>query len=321
MLKRLISWFSLITMISVVTLVGCSGEMPFSPSGAATDVGAVDVLPLVSGEVQFTACVQTADQNRQMLTFTERPDTVFALHNCQIVRLNNGNETPIPFSDIHPGDSVGVQGHRQQNGYIYAYKLQLKGQSAGSNYDLAFRDTIVTIDYQAGSFTVAGRSETILVDENTVVWTNFPRWRSTTQTQMQNQGDTSVCLTKLNPDWINAGHDTLLAFSDLAEGDVVEIKANIIDESTLLAVSIKLAFCEEKTCVQFTDVLGSVDPDNRLVTFANETWIGLVCRGAKLLGADGEILTLADFSAGEAVFVKGFPTTGDSLKICLMEKQ
>jgi hypothetical protein len=308
--------FLSVIVIMAAVIAGCSTDTPMSP---ATDTASLYLSP--GTPVQIKARVATTDQNRLMLTLEGCPDTVIAYHNCQIVRLENDNESPVPFVDIHPGDSVDVNGVRQQNGYVYAHKICIC-QSTGGQYDLAFRDTIVTIDYTYGTFTVAGRSEVITVDENTLIWGNIitKNYGDPNMFQNRNQVSSGSCAAKPNPDYFTTTRDTILVFTDLAVGDVVEVRASIIDEATLLAVKIKLANCTEKLCVEFNAVLASVDVDTRVVTFDGLDWVGNVCSGARLIGLDGEPLTLADFAVGELVAVKGVPFEDGTLRICQMVK-
>jgi len=302
----------------LLLVIGCSNNSPLDSNDQALLEVARSPLGITGGEpLQFAAKVATINHERSMLTFMGCPNTVIAAHNCLIVRLLNDGETPVPFVDIIPGDSVKVYGEQYQDGYIYAHRLEICNDGF---YDVAFHDTIVTIDYGAGTFTVKGRSETITVDENTIIWGVITRnFYKPVDEKVAGGPNNSLCD---NPGFYTRERDTLLTFTDLQEGDVIEVKANIIDENTLLAVSIKLANCNyvEKNCVQFDAYLASVDVDNRLVTFDGLSWIGLVCMNSSLIGLDGEPLTLADFIVGDFVAVKGFPLEGDTLKICQMTK-
>lgn len=309
-----------IVALFMVALSGCSGNSPVAPTLDNSDPGSIAYLPPAQGDpVQFMAEVATMDQSRRMLTFNGRSDTVIAAHNCEIIRLNNDNESPIPFADIKPGDTVDVNGIQQQGGYVVANQLRVFCQGSGQ-YDAAFRDTIVAIDYAAGTFTVAGRSETIVVDGNTLIWGNIITRHLGDNSQYQNEGTTSGGSAKENPGYCTTSRDTILVLTDLSVGDIVEVRATIVDEATLLAVRIKLVNAEFKECIEFNAMLASVDVETRIVTFDANPWIGTVCKGARLIGLDGEVLTLVDFAAGEWVAVKGFPVTGDTLKVCQMEK-
>jgi len=314
-------FFLSVIVIMAAVIAGCSTDTPLSP---AADRLLLDdnTLYMAPGDpVKLAARVATTDQNQLMLTFEGCNDTVVAFRNCQIVRLENDTEAPVPFADIHPGDSVEVNGVRQQNGYVYAHRICIC-DATGGQYDLAFRDTIVTIDYAAGTFTVAGRPEVILVDSSTLIWGNIIVKHSGDRNRYQNKYAVSpgTCAAKPNPDYYTTTRDTILIFTDLVPGDVVEVRAKIVDEATLLAVKIKVANCMDKVCVEFTATLASVDPDTRIVTFDGLAWIGNVCNGARLIGLDGEPLALADFVPGDVVAVKGIPLEGDALRICQMEK-
>lgn len=306
----------------MVVIVGCNKSPMESVSSSSSETTfdeftnpPTGFAAVVEGP-QIKARVETVDQNRRMLTFEGESDTVIALHNCQIVRYNNNNESPIPFVNIKPGDSCEVRCEQSQNGYLYAWHIKVCGESG--NYDLAFRDTILTIDYALNQFTVVGRNETILVDSNTVIFGVTPMWN--TDPKNENPGPAAA---KADPsDNGNAGLNRVnYLFTDLAEGDVLEIRAKVIDENTLLAVYIKVANCEEKSkCELFESTLATIDYDTRLVTFTDQLWIGWVCPGASLLDAAGEELTLEDFVAGDAVSVKGVPLEGDTLKVSLLQK-
>lgn len=306
---------------SFIALIGCSNQNSSNPLAVSSQgYGTLPSADAVTGDsTGFAARVMTTDQNSRMLTFYEKPETVIALQNCEIVRLNNVNDSPIPFSDIKPGDSVQVSGVKQQNNYIYAHRIRVHCDTCPGNYDIAFRDTIITIDYNAGSFTVVGRNETIITDENTVIWGVIPN-------NIDNEGhigdgDNSGSTSKMIWNRAGSSNDTVYTFADLSLGDIVEVKAKIIDENTLLAVKIKIASnysYDYSRCENFEATLASVDVDAKIVTFEGLSWIGLVCKGTLLTDATGGTLTLADFSAGDLVAVKGIPYSGDTLKVCEM---
>jgi hypothetical protein len=307
--KRVLTALSTLAMLAFL-IMGCSSESPLGSSRPA-DITA-SVLLVNDGEpVQFAAKVAVANHEERMLAFEGIPDTVIAARNCIIVRLKNDHETPIPFSDIKKGDSLAVEGFRQQSQYVIANRIQHQTCPDG-NYDLAFRDTVVTIDYAAGSFTVASHTQTILIDSATVVWGNI------IYQPFQYGPGAGINHTSPNAGkiWPYRSHDTILAFTDIEVGDVVEVKADIIDSATFLAVTIKIANCQSKErCVRFDAHLATIDAETRIITFAENPWIGKVCNGANLVGLGGEELTLADFAAGDFVAVKGIPITADSLKV------
>jgi len=315
-MKQLICMFGLMLATLLLGLSGCSDMSPVSPTtGIAFDpAGTADVSYAQAGEpVQFAARVATANQSERMLTFAGCPDTVIAAHECVIVRLNNEQETPIPFEEIQPGDSVQVNGVRMQNGSVMAHRIRIC-----ESWDVAFRDTITSIDYSSGTFTVAGRPEVITTDSATVISGNHitrHEWN-----RYQNREQSAGCLLRQNPEYYTTSRTEPLVFTDLEVGDVVEVRADIVDESTLLAVMVKVANCNDKQCTTFSAALATIDVDARTVTFDGLDWLGTVCNGARLIGLDGEELTLADFAVGDYVAVKGFPVDDQTLKICEMVK-
>lgn len=315
-------WFRMMVAsaaLLLVVIVGCNKSPVDSISSSSTD-GSFDDLTAPSA---FTAeadaklvqaRVKTIDQNRRMLTFEGIPDTVVANRNCQIVRKQNENEAPIPFVNIKQGDSCEVRCEQRQDGYLYAWHIKVCGEG---NYDLAFRDTILTIDYALGQFTVIGRSETILVDSATVIFGVTPMWNG--EPENENPGASA----KTGPgESGNAGLNRVAyLFTDLVEGDVLEIRAKIVDENTLLAVYIKVANCEAKTkCVEFNSTVATLDYATRTITFADQAWAGWVCPKAELLDAAGVPLVLEDFVVGDAVAVKGLPLEDGTLKVNLLQK-
>jgi hypothetical protein len=318
MISRTLLFGGMIALMAI--LVGCSQQSPTEPSaGFGTSLPFDKMAEVTSGDsVQFTARVKTRDEVQLMLTFMNCSDTVVAYRNCQIVRLNAAGEAPIPFSGINPGDSVVVNGQRTRSGFAYAHRIAVCA-STGFPCDIAIRDTIASIDYAAGTFTVRGRSETIVTDSATILRGTVLHLSNPGQAQTQTRGGSGATCSGPNQNQYQST-DTLLAFTDLAAGDVVEIRANIVDEATLYAVMVKLANCDvaEKKCVEFSATLASIALDSRIVTFDESAVTGYVCPGAKLTGLSGETLTLADFAVGDFVAVKAQFITEDSLKISQM---
>jgi len=272
------------------------------------------VSPKSPDGYQYAARVQTTDQNQLMIAFKGRPDIVIAEQHCEYARQCLGFQFGAEFSDIKPGDSVHAFGEKHQDGYIYAYRIRTCVSDPAGRWDVGFKDTIATIDYANLTFTVNNRTELIQVDENTklrtvIVVHNEPQGRESGGGAALGNGDGNATLETID-------------FTDLQAGDVVSVHAVFVDETTLLAKSVTLVDCEqpEKKCVEFTDVLASVDVPTRTVTFEDQAWTGVVCNGAKLIGLDGELLALEDFAAGETVAVKGFPVDENTLQICKMEK-
>jgi hypothetical protein len=224
------------------------------------------------------------------------------------------------FWQINFGDSVEVTGQRNQFGYLDASRIKICGDKAGCQYDVSFRDTIAAIDYATGTFSVKNRTETIMIDASTMIYGVIVRvFEPPTQSDMRKQQGSALGDGK---GYRAQVRDTVLFLTDLAVGDVIEVRAKTIDANTLLAVSITLAACNsiEKKCVVFDAYLASVDAVARIVTFEGLATVGAVCNGAKLTGLSGETLTLSDFAVGEYVSVKGFPLEDGTLKISEMTK-
>ena len=256
-----------------------------------------------------------------MLTFVDREETVIAAEDCQIVEVVAGVQTGIEFGDIEVDDRAKVCGQLQEDETVLAHRICIYMGQEFCQYDLAFRDTVTTIDYGAGSFTVKNRAETIVVDENTNIWGVLPEWQRGSEDNGTNKFGTSTNAEQSDDSPRRERHTTY-EFSDLQVGDILEIKANILDENTLYAVSIKMANSGFNACTEFESVLASVDYTERIVTFEDNDWIGNVCPGAQLLNAGGAPITLEDFVSGESVYVKGHPVSDgdDLLKICVMSK-
>jgi len=316
--NRLIALTLILGLAVAMLISGCSNESISGSNNLSSESenGQDGIYLVGSGQLRINAQVMTVDENQRMLTFEGVPEEVIALQNCEIVRYSNETDSPIPFADITPGEMGMVWANMEQNGYIYAYRIKLYGDDCPL-YDVAFRDTIATIDYAAGTFTVNNRTETIQIDENTVIVTiaggaKNTNYHDLTQTTNSPQIGTSAKVLGYQ--------DIPLEFTDLQVGYEVEVRANIIDENNLLAAVIKVAHSNYQLCTKFDAYLASVDVENRVVTFDGLAWNGLVCQNAVLLDVDGTALLLEDFAAGEYVSVKGFALEGDDLKICVMAK-
>ncbi len=267
------------------------------------------------GQVQFAAVVATTDAATRTLTFDGVDYVAVAAEDCEIVRLSAGEETVVDFADILVGDSVKVCGWPQDDGTVLANRIRIYCTCSEDcvNYDLKFRDQIATIDYAGGTFTVAGMTETIAVDDNTVIWTTVGGGMAA--------GEVDYAAAPTGGVTRDGGiRKVELAFTDLAEGYTVQVKAVIEDAVTLRAVEIKVAGESYEACNLFDATLASVDLDTRTVTFDGLDWIGVVCQNALLTGSDGTTLLLEDFAAGDFVTVKGFPLEGDTLKVCALTK-
>ena len=263
-------------------------------------------------ELETGGRVESINPEARTMTFVGSPMLISVALTAEIVQKNGGAEVTIELSDISPGDSVDVRGDLQGDGSLIADRVRLRnGFEDDFMADLEFTSTIVTIDYSTQQFTVASRSETILVDGNTYIFVKIDS-RSDFDTSAD-EGDEDEDDVRLRQ---------VIAFTDLMVGDTVEVYANQVDPNTLLAVAIELedgAF-ENDMQVEIKDLLASVDPSTGTVTFLVESWIGILADGAELLGLNGEVITLADFAVGQLVEAKGFVNADGTLSIVHMHK-
>jgi hypothetical protein len=316
------SWKVLATLLIAVPLIifgiGCSGENPVANpgiDGSTLQGGIADNFTPPDDQVQFDGIVETTDPATRTLTFVGLTETVIAADDCEIVQVVSGVETPLEFTDIQVGDSLRVCGLPQEDETILAHHLRVFGDPVCPDYDVVFSDNIATIDYAAGTFTVVGRPETIMIDENTIIWGRIGGYDQNVALKSYDENAGSG-----NKYRLKHARDTFFVFTDLQVGDLIEVKANFINSTTLLAGSIKLATCNWKDqCLQFEATLSTIDVAARIVTFDALAWTGTVCPGAVLTGPNGEPLTLGDFSTGDLVAVKGFPLEGDTLQISQMQ--
>lgn len=303
----------LFTLIMLMALMGCSGDGVLQPNQSETVLlkSGNSGSTALDEQVQINGRVATIDAATRTLTLADLSYLVTAADDCEIVSISEGVATPIEFSDILVGDSVRVCGLLDDSDNILAHRIRVYDESECPDY-ITFRDSIATIDYAATTFTVFGRTEVITADANTVVWAVLGYKHNSL-----GSGEGPYAEQHRS----KMDRDTILTFTDLFVGAVVEVKAIAVDPNTLYAVSIKLAGSNYRECVTFEASLASVDVDTREVTFAELAWVGLVCQGAELIGVDGEPLTLADFAVGEFVAVKGFVLSEDTLQVCRMEKK
>ena len=297
--------------VLALLFVDCSGDAPLQPTQDVNSGQPVTVAP-PEGQVTFVAVVASVDVATRTLTFQATDYVVIADDDCEIVRLVAGVATIVDFDNIVVEDSIRVCGIVQEDGTVLANRIRIYSTDGCINYDLEFRDEIATIDYAAGTFTVVGRSETIIVGSNTVIWTVIGGGMATAEGG-SGSGDGVGRQKEIR--------QTILAFTDLAVGYVVEVKALIEDTETLQAVSIKVAGESFSPCLEFEAALATIDLDTRTVTFDGSAWIGWICQNALLLDADGTPLLLEDFAIGDYVAVKGSLLEGDTLKVCSMTRQ
>ncbi|UCC44290.1 MAG: hypothetical protein JSU65_14480, partial [Candidatus Zixiibacteriota bacterium] len=166
----------ILVMAFLTAVVGCSSDSPteLTNTTSTLDQNAGTLTSPPETRVQITAHLATIDADERLLTFDEVTEVVFVPEDCPIVRVEAGIETPLEFADLQVGDYLKVCGILEDNGIITACKVVVYIESACDGYDVIIRDSIATIDVAAGSFTVHGRAETIVVDENTEIWAIIP---------------------------------------------------------------------------------------------------------------------------------------------------
>ncbi len=304
---------------------GCSGDRSTGPATESSSVGIADGMyaAATAGDpVQAAGRVLTTDPVTRTLTFLDSPITAVAADDCEIVRLEDPPDgVPITFEDILVGDSVMVCGIMDEDNTILANRIRVYVVQECDTYDVGFRETITAIDYAAGTFTVTNRSETITVDENTLIWGNLIVYHNGSDGVSGSQTADASTFLRRNPFEVQdmEVERVIYEFSDLQVGDEVEVRADIVDPGTLLALKIKVANCNYKKSIEFVGYIATIDVANRVVTFQDMAWIAAVCPGASLLDINSQPITLDDFSVGEMVAVKGFPLDTDALQICEMQ--
>lgn len=316
-------WLLVALMVAVVA--GCTSDNPMIPADRSTANGllssTLDGQPPCEN-VQFSATIATIDYDLQSLTFEDADYTATVPEDCPIYQVQNGDRTEITFADLNVGDFVKVCGVVLEDGTVEARLVILYPGGVCIGYDLSFQDTLATIDYGAGTFTVKGRSETLMIDDNTVIWGKLPYNNNQAEGNDKDGYSSGNIGDNETSPYLNRNRhavDTIFTFTDLQPGYLLEIKANIVDETTLLAVDIKVLGCNFRESVQFEASIATIDYETGEVTFDGYDWLGTVCPGAALIDAEGGTLTLADFAVGDNVLVKGVPLAEEPyLKICAM---
>ncbi len=260
-------------------------------------------------EVEFGGRVATIDAGARTMTFVGNPAIINVLLNAEV--MNHDLQVQIDLSEISVGDSVEVRGTNQPDGSVLANRVRLRTPEALEGVDLEFKANITAIDYAAGTFTVSGRSETILVDAGTIIFAHL----SESEHELGKRGHGG------DDDAVGA-MDTVISFTSLQVGDLVEVHANIVDANTLQAVRIELEDMDGVIDdIQFKAAIATINVATRTLTFVGQTWSGTVSATAVLTGFNNEPIALGDFPVGQLVEVEGFPGTGDALQIVKMHKE
>lgn len=260
-------------------------------------------------EVEFGGRVATINALARTMTFVGNPATINVMPNAEVV--NHDLQIQIDLSEIIVGDSVDIRGTNQPDGSILADRVRLRKPDAFEDSDLEFKSRISAIDYSAGTFTVAGRSETISVDAATIIYAHLSEFEDGLSKRGRGGDDDGV-----------GERDTLLSFTALKLGDSVEVHADIVDANNLRAVRIELEDVNGGIQdVQFKAAIATIDFATRTVTFVGQAWNGTVSQTAVLTGFNNEPITLESFPVGQLVEVEGFPGQSDALQIVRMHKE
>ena len=230
--RIIIRW--LLAAALLTAIVGCSTQSPVEPVNSVSIINpnTVTMSSPPANQIKFSAHVATIDLDERLLTFDEVTYVLIVPEDCPIVQIVNGDVISLELADLEVGDWVKVCSFLQEDGTVTANKIVLCTGDVCDGYDLAFQDSIATIDYDAESFTVHERPETILIDDNTLIWGIKPGF-----------------LRETTPDSHPA--DTVFSFTDLQPDYILEIKADVIDETTLLAIRIKVLSCNLKPSIEF----------------------------------------------------------------------
>ena len=270
-------------------------------------------------EVEISGRIAIVDAAARTITLQNNATLINVAANAEVVQKVSGMETPIELSDLSPGDSLDVRGDMQTDGSLLADRVRLRMSDDNDDFvaDTEFKSTITSIDYTAGTLTVASRTETITTDANTFIYMS--------DDIAGDDGHGNTPAGKMGPgsdDDGPDGHRTRMAiqFTDLVVGDTIEVHANVVDANTLYAVAIELedgAF-EANLEVEFKGVIATLDLGTRTVTFNNSSLTGVVVDNADLQNLADMPIGLDGFSVGTLVEVKGFKTGDQTFDIVRM---
>lgn len=317
----------LLVALVIAAAIGCSSENPVLPLNNSSETALPSLTldgqpPCV--KIQFSATIAAIDYDQRVLTFDEPDYAVIVPEECPIAQVQDGERIDITFGDLAAGGFVKVCALVLEDGTVEARLVILYPGGVGIGYDVCFQDTLATIDYGAGTFTVKGRTETLTIDENTVIWGKLPYNYSPAEGNSKDGFSSGSMDNEGDQPYLNQNRqavDTFFTFTDLQPGYLLEIKANLVDETALLAVEIKVLGCNWRQSVQFEDYIATINYETGEVAFDGNDWIGTICPGAALLDAEGGTLTLEDFASGDYVLVKGVPLPEEGfLKICAMTR-
>ncbi|KAA3636745.1 MAG: hypothetical protein DWP97_02145 [Calditrichaeota bacterium] len=237
--------------------------------------------------------------------------TITSLLVTLIAMLAIGCSSNNPISN-DPSETVGIV----PDGQIETEHRIQTTEGVVLSSEMEFNTSITSIDYENGTITVESHSETIMMDENTFIFSrispvsvNNP---GIAKEVAENTGENNDSRFKLK-----------LASLNLEVGDQVAVFANTVDTETMYAVAIELdaASFQSQGSFEFKDFIGNIDFETGTIQFLiDQQIIGHVDESTVLLGYEGEPISLDMFFACELVIVNGTLNSENEIQISSMEK-
>ncbi len=308
--------------------ISASAEIVQKISTNETPIGLDQIYPGDSVDVRgnLVGNTLTADRVRKRangaetefsgrVVFVDTVDSFIVLNTCwrvnvnsatQIVRKDDGVETPILLSEIQVDDSLDIKGYQNPDFSVQAVRIRVRvdGDDDGDDADIEFTAMIETIDTIAGTFTVNSRSETLITDSNTDIFAKVRARRFSGQSASDGDDDTTRIMERI-------------PFSSLQVGFVVEVDANYAPNNQLLATKIELEDGfedeledDENNEREFKATIATIDFTSREVSFNGGFGSGVVSIDAQLEGLNGQSVSFDHFAVGQLVEAKGFVTGG-----------
>lgn len=295
----------------LVGLTGCS-DNPVAPhptiGQSITDASQSDSESNIHGRVDL------ADGATRQLKLANDPRVILVSSSAEMVQRVNGVETAIAFGTICSGDSVEIKGDNQTDGSILASRVRVRidGSEDDLRAEVEFKTTIIMIDYTRKTFLTAFCWQ-VETDSMTYIFTTDET------TDLSNSG----AVARRGYDEVADSSHTQLTFADLKVGDSIEVYGNYLPTFGIYAVAVKLengSFTSHQE-VEFTDIIASMNANNRTITFVGDNRTGSIDWSAGLTGLNQEPLSLEDFSAGMRVEVRGFVREDGQISIVTMHRE
>jgi hypothetical protein len=307
--------------------ISASAEIVQKISTNETPIGLDQIYPGDSVDVRgnLVGNTLTADRVRKRangaetefsgrVIFVDTVNSFIVLNTCwrvnvspstHLVRKVDGVETPILLSEILVDDSLDIKGYQNPDFSVQAVRVRIRvaGDDDSNDEDVEFTAMIASIDTLTGTFTVIGRTETIITDANTRIFAKVRVRRESGRVTSDGDGDTSRVMEEI-------------PFSALQVGFVVEVHANFAPDSQLLATRIELEdgfedeLEDEDDEREFKATITTINYSTREVSFDGSFGTGVVSVDAQLEGLNGESVSFDHFVVGQLVEAKGYVTNG-----------